>query len=130
MSDTKELSLGELVSRLSEQTSQLVRDEIRLAQAEVKEKGKHAGLGLGLFSGAGLIALFALGALVTTAILALALVLPAWAAAAVVTGALLVIAGIAALVGKSQVSKATGPPEKSVTSVKRDVNELKEHAHR
>ncbi|GAB3526521.1 phage holin family protein [Arthrobacter monumenti] len=130
-SNAPEPTVSELVTQLSEQTSRLVRDEMRLAQAELKEKGKHAGTGAGLFGGAGLVAFFGGATLITTIILALALLLPAWLSALIVTVALFIIAGIAALVGKKQIKKAVPPaPETAVDSVKRDVNEVKEHGHR
>lgn len=126
-----EPTTAELMSRLSQQTSRLVRDEIRLVQAELKEKGKHAGLGAGLFGAAGYFGFFATAAFVATAILALALVLPAWLSALIIAAALLVVAGIAALVGKREVKRVTPvAPEATVESVKRDVNEVKEHGHR
>jgi uncharacterized membrane protein YqjE len=119
-------SLGELVSRMSEQTSRLIRDELRLAQLELTAKGKKAGLGAGMFGGAGLFALFGLACLVTAAILALAGPVPDWAAAIIVGVALFAVAGIAALVGKREVSAATPPvPEEAVTGVKQDVQTLK-----
>jgi hypothetical protein len=49
-------SLGELLTQLSSQTSQLVRDEMRLAQKEFQDSAKHAGIGAGLLSVAGLLA--------------------------------------------------------------------------
>lgn len=125
-SDLPSASVAELVNRLSNQTSRLVRDELKLAQAELQQKGKHAGIGLGVFSGAGLLAFFGVAALVTTAVLALALVLPGWAAALIVAAFLFIAAGIAALVGKKQVQQAAPPPERTVASVKTDVQELKE----
>ena len=78
---TPDEPIGALVHRLSEQIPELVRSELRLAQAELAEKGKKAGLGVGLFSVAGVLAFFAFGTLVATAILALALALPAWLSA-------------------------------------------------
>lgn len=123
------LSTGALIARLSEQTSTLVRDEIRLAQAELSAKAKHAGIGLGMFGAGGLVAFFGMAAAVATAIIALALVLPLWAAALIVTVLLFIIAGIMALVGKNQVDRA-GPlkPERAMANLKRDVTEVKEHA--
>jgi uncharacterized membrane protein YqjE len=109
---------------MSEQTSRLVRDEVRLGIAELKEKGKHAGIGAGLFSSAGLLGFFALATLIAAAVLALELVVPAWAAALIVAGILLVLAGIAALTGKAEVNRAKPPPERTVENVKRDVDEL------
>jgi uncharacterized membrane protein YqjE len=118
--------IGALVHRLSEQIPELVRSEIRLAQAELTEKGKRAGLGAGLFSAAGLFGFLALATLVATAVLALDLVLPAWAAALVVAVVLLAIAGVAALVGKKEVQQATPPaPERTIASVKQDVAAVK-----
>ncbi|WP_035779884.1 phage holin family protein [Arthrobacter sp. H14] len=130
-SKASETPVSELVTRLSEQTTRLVRDELRLAQAELKDKGKHAGVGAGLFGGAGLMAFFGGATLITTIILALALLIPAWLSALIVTVALFIIAGIAALIGKKQVKKAAPPaPEATMENVKRDVKEVKEHGHR
>ncbi|TQL68976.1 putative membrane protein YqjE [Nocardioides albertanoniae] len=121
-----EASMGELVQRLTEQSTRLVHSELELAKAEIAAKGKHAGVGAGLFGGAGLITLYGLGALITAGILALALVVPAWASALIVAVVLFVIAGIGALIGKKQVSQATpAAPEKTIDSVKRDVGTMK-----
>lgn len=126
-----EASAGELVRQLSEQVSRLIRDELKLAEYEMTSKARRIGRGAGMFGGSGLVALYGLGCLLAAAIIGLAGVLPAWAAALIVGGALLLIAGLAALVGKSQVSKATPPvPEQTVQSVKADVEEIKERAHR
>jgi len=124
-------SAGELVKHLSEQVSRLIRDELKLAEYEMTRKAKRMGRGAGMFGGSGLVALYGIGCLLAAAIIGLASVLPAWAAALIVGGALLVIAGVAALMGKSQVSKAVPPmPEQAVQSVKDDVEEIKERAHR
>jgi uncharacterized caspase-like protein len=120
-------TVGELVHDLSQQTSQLVREELALAKAEMREKGKHAGLGLGLFSGAGLLAFFGGAALIATAILALALALPAWLAALVVTLVLFAAAGVAALVGRKHVQQATpAKPEQTIGNLPRDVQAVKQ----
>ncbi|MDP3968744.1 MAG: phage holin family protein [Nocardioides sp.] len=122
---------GELVSRLSEDMSRLIRDELRLAQAEMTTKAKHAGIGVGLFGTAGLIAFYAGGVLIATAILALALVLDAWLAALIVGVVLLAAAGVAGLVGKKQVDQATPPvPTEAVESVQRDIDAVKKGRHR
>ena len=125
-STTSDASLGELVSAISEQTSRLVRDEMRLAQAEMTVKGKKAGLGAGLFGGAGLMSIFGLACFISAAALALTLVLPAWAAALIVGGLLFAVAAVAAMIGKREVSEATPPvPEEAVASVKQDLQVLK-----
>lgn len=122
----QDMSTGELVTRLSEQTSRLVRDELRLAQAEMSQKAKHGGIGAGLFGAGGLLALFGLGTLIAAAVLALALALPAWAAALIVAAVLFVAAGIAALVGKKEIQQATPTPERTIETVKDDIEEIKE----
>jgi uncharacterized membrane protein YqjE len=122
----EDASSAQLVSRLTQQSTELIRSELRLAQAEMTEKAKHAGVGAGLFGGAGLVALYGVGALVATVILALALVLPAWLAALIVTVLLFAVAGIVALVGKKQVSQATpAAPERAIDGVKRDIETVK-----
>jgi uncharacterized membrane protein YqjE len=122
-------SLGELVQDLSKQTSTLIRQEMRLAQAELTEKGKHASKGAGMFGGAGVIALYGVGALIAAAILGLATVLEPWIAAAAVGVGLLLIAGILALTGKKEIEEATPPkPELAIESVQRDVDTVKARA--
>ena len=123
-------STAELVSRLGEQVSTLIRSELRLAQVELQEKGKRAGIGVGLFGGAGLVALFGAGALVACAILALALIMDAWLAALIVGVVLLAVAGILALVGRSQVQRAAPPlPTEAVEGIKQDIQTVKERRH-
>jgi uncharacterized membrane protein YqjE len=120
--------IGAVVHRLSEQLPELVRSEIRLAQAELAEKGKHAGVGIGLFSGAGLLALYGVAGLLTTAVIALDLALPLWLSALIVSVVLLAAAGVAAVVGKRQVSEATPPaPQRAIAGVKEDVEAVKGH---
>jgi uncharacterized membrane protein YqjE len=119
-------STAELVQRASEQITRLVRDEIALAKAELSEKGKHAGIGIGLFGGGGVLAMYGVGALIATLIVVFDLFLPLWLAALIVTVALFLIAGILALLGKNQVSKAVPPePSSAIASVKADVDEVK-----
>ncbi|MFF2205509.1 phage holin family protein [Streptomyces sp. NPDC058145] len=123
--------VSELVQRASQQLTELVRGEMRLAQAEMKEKGKRYGKGGGLFGGAGVVGFLMLQALVATAIAALAVPLPVWAAALIVTAVLGVIAAVMALSGKKQIKEGAPPtPERTVESVKADVAEIKESAQR
>jgi hypothetical protein len=129
--DPKDASTGDLISQLTEQLSKLVRDEARLAQAEVTQKAKRLGIGAGLFGGAGLMAFFGLAVLISAAVLGLAAVLPAWLAALIVAVVVAIAAGIAALVGKKKVAEAGPPvPTDTVESVKKDVEEIKESVRR
>jgi uncharacterized membrane protein YqjE len=126
-----ERPIGQLVQDLSQQTATLVRQELHLAQLEMQQKGKRAGVGAGLFGGAGLFAVLGLGALVAAAILALATAVDPWLSALIVAVVLFVVAGVAALVGKREVTDAVPPvPERTIESVQQDVHEIKERAHR
>jgi uncharacterized membrane protein YqjE len=124
-------SAGELVKQLSEQVSVLIRDELKLAQLEMTQKGKQAGVGAGLLGGSGLVALYGVGCLIACAVIAISGVVAAWLAALIVGAALLAIAATAALIGKGRLQRATPPvPEQTVDSVKTDVEEIKERARR
>jgi Flp pilus assembly protein TadB len=119
-------SIGELMSQLSAQTSRLVRDEMRLAQKEFQESAKHAGLGVGLISVAGVLSVLVLATLIAAAVAALSLVLPVWAAAVIMAAVVFVAAGIAALLGRKQAAEVAPPPRVSVESVKADIKEVKD----
>ncbi|KAA0102511.1 phage holin family protein [Mycolicibacterium sp. P1-18] len=126
---TENASTGELITQLAAQTERLVRDEIRLAQKEFQESAKHAGIGAGLFSVAGVFAVFGVATLIAAAVAALALVLPVWAAALIVAVVLLAVGGIAALTGKRQVQEASPVPQQTVANVKEDIHEVKDARH-
>lgn len=129
--DPKDASTGELIGQLSEQVTTLVRDEVRLAQAEVTQKAKRFGIGAGLFGGAGLMALLGLNALVTAVILAIATALPGWLAGIIAGVALFAVAGVLALLGKRDVQKAAPPlPTETIASVQRDIATVKEGVSR
>ena len=124
-----EESIAELVKALSEQTSRLARQEVELAKTELAAKGRRAGIGAGMFGGAGVVGLYAVGALTATAILGLATAVDAWLAALIVTAVLGAIAGILALQGRSKVRQATPPvPEQATESVKEDLQWTKARA--
>ena len=101
----------------------------RLAQKEFQESAKHAGIGAGLFSVAGVFAVLGAATLVAAAVAALALVLPVWAAAVIVGVVLLAAGGVAALIGKKQVQEASPVPERTVANVKDDIHEVKDARH-
>jgi MFS family permease len=124
-----EASVAELVKQLSEQTSRLARQEVELAKAELQTKGRRAGIGAGMFGGAGIFGFYAFGALTAAAILGLATAVAGWLAALIVSAALGVIAGLLALQGKNRVQAASPPvPEQATESVKEDVQWAKTRA--
>jgi uncharacterized membrane protein YqjE len=127
---TQDQTLGALVHQLTQQVPELIRSELRLAQAEVAQKGKRAGVGIGMFSVAGLLAFFAFGSIVATAILALSLVVDAWLAALVVALVLLAGAAVAGVVGKNKVAEAGPPtPERAIQGLKEDIATVKGDHH-
>ncbi len=116
---------------MAEQVSVLIRDELKLAQLEMTSKGKQAALGAGMFGVSGVVAVYGVGCLLACAIIAISGVVAAWLAALIVGAALLAAAGCAALLGRRRLRRATPPvPEEAVASVKADVEEIKERAHR
>jgi hypothetical protein len=120
-------STADLVKLASEQISHLVRDELRLAQAELSVKGKRAGVGAAMLGGAGIVALYGGAALLATVILLLALVMPAWVATLIVGVVLLFIAGGLAFIGRAEIKRATPPlPERTVNSLKEDIGTVAE----
>lgn len=120
--ELRQLPVGELVKQLAEETSLLVREELQLAKAELTQQGKRAGIGIGELGGAGLVGLYALGALTACFIAALALALPVWAAALIVAAVYGAIAGVLALVGRRQLRQNLPPkPTRTERTVKEDI---------
>jgi uncharacterized membrane protein len=123
-------TLGALVHQLSQQIPELIRSEMQLAQAEVAQKGKRAGVGIGMFSIAGLLAFFAVAAFVTTAILGLTYVVDAWLAALIVGVVLVAAAALAGVMGKNKVAEAAPAiPERAVQGIKDDITTVKGGHH-
>jgi uncharacterized membrane protein YqjE len=114
--------VGELLKELSSQTTTLVRQELELAKAEMAEKGKKAGLGAGMFGGAGIFGLLALASLTTCVIAALATGMEVWVAALIVGAVYAGIAAVLAVAGRQKTREATPPaPEQAIESTKEDV---------
>jgi hypothetical protein len=120
--ELREQPMGELFKQLSNDLSTLVRQELKLAQAEMTEKGKKAGIGVGMFGAAGIVGLLALGTLTACLVAALATGMDVWVAALIVTVVYGALGGVLALIAKNRVAEATPPvPEQTVESVKEDV---------
>jgi Flp pilus assembly protein TadB len=126
--EKEDASLGQLTSELSQQVTRLVRDEIHLAQVEMRDKGKRLGTGAGLMGSGGVIGLFGFGCFVAAAVLAVNLALSAWLSAVIVGAALLVVAVILGLVGRRQTRRGTPPiPHEAIESAKEDLGALRGH---
>jgi hypothetical protein len=128
-------STADLIKRAADQISTLVRDEIALAKAEMSEKAGRAGRGVGLFGGAGLVSLYGILGVLTGIVLLLGKVMPYWGGALLVGVVLLIVAGVLALVGRSEVRHATPPvPEEAVRGVRADIDTVttavEERGHR
>jgi hypothetical protein len=128
---THERSTAELVHDLTELVPRLVREEIALATTELKQKGRTAAAGAGMFGAAGVLAWFGVGVLVATAVMALALVLPGWLAGLIVGVVIFAVAGLLALTGRRRMTRALPPtPSRTIRNVKDDVETVKRSAHR
>ncbi|MGH3254784.1 MAG: phage holin family protein [Streptosporangiaceae bacterium] len=127
----QEHSAGELVKMMSEQVSVLIRDEMKLARLELASKGRQAALGGGLFGVGGVVAIYGAGCLLACAIIAISGVVAAWLAALIVGAALLAAAGGLAVLGRQRLRGSAPPvPADAVASVRADVREVRERAHR
>jgi hypothetical protein len=121
--------VSDLLKQVSDEATTLVRQEIRLAAAEMTGKAKEAGVGAGMVGGAGYTLHLASLGLMLCFIFALATVMPAWLAALVVTVVFVAIAGALALAGKKRIQKAGPPiPEATIESVKQTIETVKEEA--
>lgn len=127
--DLHEHSTGDLVKQLADQTSTLVRQEIELAKAELSVKGKVAGEGAGMFGGAAIVALLALGTLTALVLSLLDKAMDFTLAALIVTFVYAVIATVLALAGRKRVKRVMPPaPEQTIETVKEDVQWAKSQA--
>jgi uncharacterized membrane protein YqjE len=125
----RERPVAELLKQLSDQTATLVRQELELAKVELAAKGKQAGIGAGMFGAAGMLGLYAVGALTAAVILALSLAMTGWLAALIVAVVYGSVAGGLALTGKGRVARGVPPtPVQTVQTVKEDVQYTRERA--
>jgi hypothetical protein len=121
-----ERSLATLLSDVAGETVELVRQELALFKAELQEKLSKAGIGAALVGAGALIAYSGWLFLLLAAVYALALVVPAWAAALIVGALVLGIGGVLALVGKSRMRADALTPERSMRSLREDQAWIKE----
>ena len=118
----REQPIGDLLKQLASETTTLMRQELDLAKAEMSEKGRKAGPGLGMWGAAGVVGLAALGALTAFFVLALDGALPNWLAALIVALAYGAVAAVLYVTGKQRVDDAGSPvPEQTVQTLKEDI---------
>lgn len=118
-------SLGNLVSKLSDQVQALVKGEIELAKVKAANMAKRSGAGIALLVVAGVLALYMLGFLFGAAADAFALVVPMWAAKLIVAGILLVLLAIFALVGKASLKKGLTDKPDPQAGIKEGIEAVK-----
>jgi hypothetical protein len=116
-----ERSAGEIMQEVIRDVGDVVRGEVRLAKAEVAETARNAGKAGGMFGGAAVCGLMGLASLVVAGIAALALILPLWAAALIVGVLLVCIGGAAYSMGRTKLKEVHAVPEKTVQTIKDDV---------
>lgn len=123
-------SLGETIADITDQVKGLVQGEIELAKAQAKEKYSPYGPAIGMFVGAGVLALFGLGWIFFTIYLALGVALAPWLAGLITTGIIFLIIAILGLIGKNLIDTAKKRQITIGENVKADVAALKEGIRR
>jgi len=113
-------SLGELFAELSRQTSTLIRQEVALAKAEMKEKGKEAGKDIGMMAAGGALAYAGLLALIAAIIIALANVVAWWLSALIVGIVVVAIGALMIQRGMSALKESGVAPEQTIETLKED----------
>ncbi len=127
--EKRQESVSELIKDLSRDISDLVRQEIELARAEMMEKGKKAGMGAGMFGGAALMGAAAVGGSMATIVIVLDLWMPLWLAALITTVLYAAVAAVLAMRGRDELRQTGTPiPEKTKESVKEDIQWAKTRA--
>jgi hypothetical protein len=127
--ELRERPIGEVAKNLTSDLSLLLRQEIELAKAEMAQKARTAAPGLGMFGGAGVVALCAAGALTAFLVLVFSLFLPDWAAALIVGVAMAAVAFVLIRQGKERIADAGKPvPEQTIETVKEDLEWAKTQA--
>ena len=112
--------LSAVITSAIDGTRILVRKQVELARIEMTEAVSVRAKGAGMMAGAAVMALFALGFVAAAGSVALALVLPAWAANLIVGLVFVAIAGVLALVGRNAIRNAPTTPERTQETLKED----------
>jgi Flp pilus assembly protein TadB len=120
-----ERSLGQLVADVSADVSSIFRSEIELAKVEIKHDVTHAGKGAGMFVGAAVFGAYGFGLLLLGLAWVIAIWLPVWAGLLIVAGVLFLVAAILGMMGKGQVSRVKGKPQKTIDNAQRTVAAVK-----
>jgi hypothetical protein len=122
--EARDLSVRELTVRLGGQLSALVRQELAFARAELFASARQAIAGGALLAVAAIFGLTGWLALVAAAIVGIASALPLWASALIIGGALILVAGALAAVGRARLARSTPLLSMTAASVRKDISEL------
>ncbi|MCL4402485.1 MAG: phage holin family protein [Acidobacteria bacterium] len=119
-------STAEIVQKIVQDFQEIVRSEIQLAKTELTERGKQAGKAAGVLGGGLVLCAFAGGLVIIAGVAAMALVMPVWLACLLMAVFLLIVGGGMAIVGQQRLKQTSIKPEKTIQSVKGDVQWLKQ----
>jgi uncharacterized membrane protein YqjE len=114
-------TVGEIIEDVVRDFGDIVRSELRLARAEITEKVQKAGKAAGLLGAAGICGLFAGASLVTCCIAALALAMPVWLAALLMSVFLVCIAAALYAGGRARLRRVSPVPEQTVETIQEQV---------
>jgi Putative Actinobacterial Holin-X, holin superfamily III len=119
-----EPTTGELLKGIADDATTLIRQEILLARQELQEGLTASAKASALLVGAGVLGLYAFGFLLYT--IGVAIGGPEWLGFAIVTGVLLVVVLVLALVGRSRLAASKVAPERARAQLQATATELKE----
>jgi hypothetical protein len=119
-STTTDASPGQLASEVAKDVSTLVRQEVALAKAELQKEAK-TGVAAGALGGAGFAGYFVLVFLSLALMYALDSVMPTGWAALIVAAVWGVAAAVLAVLGRKKLKDFNPKPERTIETVKEDV---------
>jgi uncharacterized membrane protein YqjE len=119
-------SIAGLLQDIVSNIQGIIRSEIRLAKAEVREDASTIGKGAGMLVAGAVLAIYAVGILLLCAVYALSGAIPSWAAALIVGLVVAAIAGVLVGIGLGRVKSVNPAPDQTIHSIKEDVQWVKQ----
>ncbi len=121
-------SIADVVQDIIGNIQRVIRAELRLAKTEISEEAAKAGRATAIIAAGGVLALYAFALLLTTILLALAMVIPGWLAALILFAITAVGGAVLLSVGKKRFRAVHPAPEKTIATVKENVQWAKDQA--